>query len=204
MHQSSCLRAASFSPFKHIFTSALGPPSEHYPSITWHRSMPTPSPPFYINISCSIEELATPESLWKNAASPAPQQCCHLPFPVLVFMHRQTLLYIKFPQHWLLTDSPIIYQMSNFMEQVIRTLLSWWSYQVAQFRFHMFLINSFPYQLVFGCCNSFANMIKNSVKINLHFSLNYLQTKSPTAMRMVINPSKKKSLEMEKTNMSKR
>jgi len=55
----------------------------------------------------------------------------------------------------------------------------------------MFLINAFPRQLVFGCCNSFANIIKNSVKINLYFSLSYLQTESPTAMCMVINPRKK-------------
>lgn len=44
-------------------------------------------------------------------------------------------------------------------------------------------------------------MIKNSVKINLYFALNYLQTESPTAVCMVINPSK--TLKIEKNTWVK-
>jgi len=47
-----------------------------------------------------------------------------LPSPVLFPVHHHTLVHIKFPQCWFLKDSPIIYQMNNFMEQVTRSLLN--------------------------------------------------------------------------------
>lgn len=93
-----------------------------------HDIYQCPPPPFYIKISCSIG-IKNFQSMKKRrlqrSLSGLPVVLPSLPSPVLFPVHHHNVLYRKFPQCWLLKASPIIYQMNNFMEQVIRSLLSW-------------------------------------------------------------------------------
>lgn len=116
---------------KYIFTSASGPPSGHYlnimMSISAHLSILQKN-----ELQHKNKEFATTEGLQKstdfNTASTVSQYCCPLS-PLLFFspMQHHTVLYIKFSQCWfnLFKVHPIIYQMNDFVEKVIRSLLSW-------------------------------------------------------------------------------